>query len=101
MREEASCSGKIGPYLEGRAGAWASPAGLKVLARAGLDWSLEPPSGGSGQPAGTVPRQGRRSLVTQLVPVWVAPRQQGVNLLSDGKASRILLPVRVCSGPGS
>ena len=43
-------------------------------------------------PTGTVTRQGGRALVTQLVPTWVAPRQQGVNLLSVGKASRTLLP---------
>lgn len=61
-------------------------------------WNLEPPSGGSGQPgvpsppAGTVTHQGGRALVTQLVPTRVAPRQQGVNLLSVGKASRTLLP---------
>lgn len=66
-----------------------------------------PASGGSGQPGATGPPQGLsacqggRLLVTQPVPTWVAPRQQRVNLLSVGKASRTLLPARVCSGLGS
>lgn len=44
---------------------------------------------------------GRPSAGKPPVPTWVAPRQRGVNLLSVGKASRTLLPARVCSGPDS
>lgn len=43
------------------------------------------------RPQGLSPTR-EAALVTQLVPTRVAPRQQGVNLLSVGKASRTLLP---------
>lgn len=52
-------------------------------------------------PAETVRLPGRARVGNPSVPTWVASRQQGVNLLSVGKASRTLLPACVCSGPGS
>lgn len=84
----------------------------------GLNWNLELPrghgvlagqcvpsqaSGGSGKPAASCPpvEAGRLPAGNPALPPWVAPRQQGVNLLSVGKASRTLLPACVCSGLGS
>lgn len=57
---------------------------------------------GSRSPCPPVPGEtaGEAAGVTQPVPTRVAPRQQGVNLLSVGKASRTL-PACVCSEPGS
>lgn len=62
-----------------------------------------PGSGNRGwrPPAETMRLPGRARVGNPSVPTWVAPRQQRVNLLSVGKASRTLLPARVCSGPGS
>ena len=76
-KKQAVAGRSVHIWRWGWGGPWASSARLAVLASAGLDWNPEPPSGGSGQPAGTVNRQGGRTLV----PVWVAPRQLGVNLL--------------------
>lgn len=52
-------------------------------------------------PAETAALPGRPGAGNPPVPTWVAPRQPGVNLLSVGKASRTLLPNRVCSEPDS
>lgn len=64
-------------------------------------------SGGSGKPGVPCPPAETAGLPRRLhagkpaLPPWVAPRQQGVNLLSVGKASRTLLPACVCSGLGA
>ena len=65
--------------------------------RPGLQVSLG--ARGVRQPAETVGLPGRPRVGNPPVPTWVAPRQQGVNLLSVGKSSRALLPALVCSGP--
>lgn len=89
-----------------------SPQAQRSQGEPGLNWNLELPrshgilagrcvpsqaSGGPGKPAASCPpvRVVRLQAGNPALPPWVSPRQQGVNLLSVGKASRTLLP-RLC-----